>query len=90
MTGLTPDQIAFFQENGYLLVGRVLTDEELERLRARAEWIASGTAEHIPEQYRQVEPRIAQGELDAQSYALSLRKLSHLAWHDEAMLAHAA
>src|SRR5207248_2286904 len=62
---------------------------ELEELRARVEWIASGDAEHIPAHFRQVEPRVAQGDLAAESYALSLRKLSHLAWHDEVLLAHA-
>jgi ectoine hydroxylase-related dioxygenase (phytanoyl-CoA dioxygenase family) len=87
--GLTPEQVAFFEENGYLIVGRILTDDELERLRARADWIASGEAPHIPERYRQVEPRVAQGELTAEGYALSLRKMSHLAWYDEELLAHA-
>ncbi len=89
MAGLTPDQIAFFQENGYLLVGEVLTDEELEILRERAEWIASGEAAHIPRECLQVEPRIARGELTADNFILSLRKISHLAWHDDVMLAHA-
>src|SRR5262245_47540430 len=87
--GLTREQVAFFRRNGYLIVGRVVTDGELEELRERVEWIASGEAEHIPEHYRQVEPRVAQGELTAETYTLSLRKLSHLSWHDPVMLAHA-
>jgi phytanoyl-CoA hydroxylase len=87
--GLMPEQVAFFQTNGYLIVGSILTDEELERLRERAEWIASGEAEHVPEEFRQVEPRVARGELVADDAILSLRKLSHLAWYDAVMLAHA-
>src|SRR5262249_40923923 len=65
------------------------TEEELQTLRDRAEWIASGEAEHVPAEFRQVEPRVAQGEMAAADYILSLRKLSHLAWYDEVMLAHA-
>jgi phytanoyl-CoA hydroxylase len=87
--GLSPEQVAFFQENGYLILGRLFADEELERLRQRAEWIASGEAEHVPERYRQVEPRVTGGELQADDYVLSLRKISHMAWYDEVMLAHA-
>src|SRR3954468_22293322 len=86
---LSPEQITFFQENGYLILEKLFTEDELEALRRRAEWIASGEAEHVPEQYRQGEPRVAQGELAAEEYVLSLRKLSHLAWYDDRMLAHA-
>jgi phytanoyl-CoA hydroxylase len=86
---LTPEQVDFFQENGYLILPPLFTDEELDALRRRAEWIASGDAPHIPAECRQVEPGVAQGEQKAESYVLSLRKLSHLAWHDEGMLAHA-
>ena len=86
---LTPEQIAFFQENGYLILEKLFTEEGLDALRRRAEWIASGEATHVPEQYRQVEPRVAQGELAVEEYVLSLRKLSHMAWYDEVMLAHA-
>lgn len=86
---LTPEQVAFFKENGYLVLPRLFTDAELEALRQRAEWIASGEAAHIPAECRQVEPGVAQGEQTADSDILSLRKLSHLAWHDAEMLAHA-
>ena len=80
---LTPEQVAFFQENGYLILPRLFSEEELEALRRRAEWIASGEAPHVPEAFRQVEPQVAQQEQAADSYVLSLRKLSHLAWYDE-------
>jgi ectoine hydroxylase-related dioxygenase (phytanoyl-CoA dioxygenase family) len=86
---LTPRQVEFFQENGYLILGKLFAEEELDALRRRAEWIASGDATHVPEQYRQVEPLVAQGERAAEDYVLSLRKLSHLAWYDDVMLAHA-
>ncbi len=65
--GLTPEQVTFFDENGYLLLGKLFTEEELERLRERAEWIASGQAEHVPEQCLQVEPRVAEGELTVEA-----------------------
>src|SRR3989442_4471732 len=86
---LTPQQVVFFQENGYLILEKLFEEEELEALRRRAEWIASGDATHVREQYRQVEPLVAQGELAAEEYVLSLRKLSHMAWYDDQMLAHA-
>ena len=66
-----------------------MTDEELERLRARAEIIASGEASHVPDEVRQVEPKVAEGTAEAETYVLSLRKLSHMAWYDDVMLAHA-
>ncbi|MBM3459402.1 MAG: phytanoyl-CoA dioxygenase family protein, partial [Armatimonadetes bacterium] len=45
---LSEEQIRFFQEHGYLIVGRVLDDAEVAALRSHAEWIASGQADHIP------------------------------------------
>ena len=32
---LTDEQVSFFQENGFLSIPRITTDEEVERLRAR-------------------------------------------------------
>ncbi|HVF10804.1 MAG TPA: phytanoyl-CoA dioxygenase family protein, partial [Abditibacteriaceae bacterium] len=87
---LTVEQVPFFEEHGYLLVGKILTDEELETLRERADWIASAEdVPHIPPQYRQTEPRVARGVLDSDNAMLSLRKIWHLAWYDEVMAAHA-
>jgi phytanoyl-CoA hydroxylase len=87
--GLTADQVAFYHEHGYLIVGQVLTSDELEELRERSELIAAGEAAHVPESQRQVEPLVEKGELAAEDPVLSLRKLFHLAWHDDVMLAHA-
>jgi ectoine hydroxylase-related dioxygenase (phytanoyl-CoA dioxygenase family) len=87
---LTPAQVTFFEENGYLVVGKILTDQQLETLRARADWIASGEdVPHIPAQYRQTEPRVARGELVADNSMLALRKMWHLAWYDDVMATHA-
>ena len=87
---LTPEQVTFFEENGYLVVGKILDDQELETLRARADWIASGQdVPHIPPRYRQTEPRVALGEVAADNAMLSLRKMWHLAWYDEVMGSHA-
>jgi hypothetical protein len=65
---LTTEQIEFFRENGYLIVGQILTDDEVTALRERADWIASGQAPHVPVECRQVEPRVAQGELEQRRY----------------------
>jgi phytanoyl-CoA hydroxylase len=90
VVGLTAEQVAFFHENGYLIVGNVLAEMELEELRERSEQIAAGEAAHVPDSQRQVEPLVEKGELAAaEDPILSIRKLFHLAWHDDVMLAHA-
>jgi hypothetical protein len=30
---LSPEQVAFFQENGYLSIPRLMSDDEIERIR---------------------------------------------------------
>ena len=86
---LSEQQVNRFREDGFLIVEDLLDPAEVETLRKRAEWVASGQASHIPKENLQVEPRVAQGELGADTYADSLRKMNHLAFHDDTFQAHA-
>ncbi|OGG46772.1 MAG: hypothetical protein A3F84_12475 [Candidatus Handelsmanbacteria bacterium RIFCSPLOWO2_12_FULL_64_10] len=86
---LSEQQVKQFWEDGFLIVEGLLDQGEVETLRRRAEWVASGQASHIPKGNLQVEPRVAQGELQAETYADSLRKMSHLAFFDDTFQAHA-
>lgn len=48
---LTPDQLRFFEENGYLKLGRVLDDRQLAALRDGAELFWSGKNPRMSELY---------------------------------------
>lgn len=86
---LSERQVEQFSADGVLVVEDLLGAEEVEALGKRAEWVASGRAEHIGENLLQVEPRVKAGEVEADDYANSLRKMSHLAFYDEVFQAHA-
>lgn len=49
---LNEEQIAFFRENGYLNYGRVLTDEQLESLRAALDRVQRGESPASPDANR--------------------------------------
>ncbi len=50
---LTPEQISFFDENGYLILRNWITDSLLERLQAAgAAWIAMGTKQSDSDDFR--------------------------------------
>ena len=87
---LKDEQKQRFWENGYLVVRDLLTQEEVEALKARANLIASGEASHVPEEWIQVEPAIKRGEIQVDSKIESVRKLWNLVPHDDVMRAHAA
>jgi phytanoyl-CoA hydroxylase len=88
--GLTPAQVEQFHEQGFLILERVLEPDELEAMRRRAEEIASGALPEGSGIKRQVEPGIERGEQQAESYELSLRKMTGLALaHDPVFEAHA-
>ena len=78
-----------FGQDGVLVVPGLLDEAEIAVLRGRAEWVASGQAEHVAAARLQVEPRVARGEEHADNYADSLRKMSHIAFCDEVFAAHA-
>jgi len=86
---LTKEQVQQFWEDGFIIVENLLDEAEVAALRQRAEWVSSGEAAHVPKQLLQVEPQVAQGVTQAQTYADSLRKMSHLAFYDEVFAAHA-
>ena len=87
---LSEEQVRSYQLNGFVVVEDVLTDEEVATLAERADLIASGKADHIPEECIQLEPVFRTGELEVEDQVLSVRKLFLLNWHDDVMWAHAA
>jgi phytanoyl-CoA hydroxylase len=87
---LTPAQIEQFHETGFLIVEHLLTPDELEAMRARAEEIARGVLPEGSRIVRQVEPAIARGEAVAPTDEDSLRKMTGLALSgDPVFRAHA-
>jgi ectoine hydroxylase-related dioxygenase (phytanoyl-CoA dioxygenase family) len=88
--GLTRSQIAEFQENGFLIFESLLTSDELEAMRRRADEIARGELPEGSRIMRRVEPAVERGEVMAMSYEDSLRKMHSLALSgDEVFQAHA-
>ena len=84
---LSEEKIERFRADGFLVVKGLLDAGEVATLLERAEWVASGQADHVPSQRLQVEPEVAEGK--AATYADSLRKMSHIAFIDEVFEAHA-
>ncbi|MBI3971609.1 MAG: phytanoyl-CoA dioxygenase family protein [Chloroflexi bacterium] len=88
--GVTRAQIEQFHEQGFLIVENVLTPDEVEVMRARAEEIARGELPENSRIRRQVEPAVERGEQAADDYEASLRKMAGLALAgDEVFAAHA-
>jgi len=86
---LSREKVAQFQADGVLVVEGLLDADEVALLRQRAERIASGQAAHVPPERLQVEPGVVKGETRTDTHADSLRKMSHIAFHDEVFAAHA-
>ena len=86
---LSNEQVEQFWEDGFIIVENLLDPDEVVSLLGHAEWVASGKAAHIPEGQLQIEPRVRAGEAQAENYADSLRKMSHLAFYDEGFENHA-
>ena len=85
---LSAVQIAEFKQNGFIAVEDVLSTEEVAALAARADLIAAGEAEHVPETSVQLEPVFRKGERAVEDRVLSVRKLYNLAVYDPVMWAH--
>lgn len=85
---LSAAQIAEFKQNGFIAVEDVLSTEEVAALAARADLIAAGEAEHVPETSVQLEPVFRKGERAVEDRVLSVRKLYNLAVYDPVMWAH--
>ena len=86
---LSVQQVEQFNADGVLVVKNLLGKEDLEVLRQRAEWVASGRAQHVDPAHLQVEPQVQQGQARVDNYSDSLRKMSHIAFVDEVFQAHA-
>ena len=86
---LSKDQLNEYEANGFIIVEGLLDEEEVAVLRKRADLVTSGQLAHIPKEQLQVEPGVVAGEAQAESYAESLRKTSHLAFFDEVLEGHA-
>jgi ectoine hydroxylase-related dioxygenase (phytanoyl-CoA dioxygenase family) len=88
--GLTQAQVEEFRERGFLAIENILTDDELAAMRRRADEIAGGELPEHSRIKRQVEPSIQRGEMAADRYEDSLRKMTGLALGgDDAFVAHA-
>ena len=85
---LSADQVAEFEQNGFVAVEDVLSAEEVAALAARADLIAAGEAEHVPETSVQLEPVFRKGEREVENRVLSVRKLYNLAVYDPVMWEH--
>ena len=80
---LTAEQKTFFQENGYLPYGRVLTAEEVNALRQRCVDIAEGRMTHLPARYIQLEAAFRDKEAGEVSRLDTIRKMTHLGYFDD-------
>lgn len=89
MADLSQEQVKRFHRDGYLIVPELFDSEELEPLRRRIRALASAEITELVNASRQVEPRVEEGELTTDSYAASLRKMSHVAFEDPVFMAHA-
>lgn len=86
---ISQNQVKQFWEDGFLIVEDLLDEDEIAVLRQRSDWIASGEADHIANNLLQVEPEVAAGVEQTDTYAKSLRKMSHLAFYDPVFERHA-
>ncbi len=86
---LTEDQVNEFGLNGFLVVEDVLSADEVETVADRCDFIASGSAEHIPETGVQLEPEFREGRRPVTDQVMQVRKLYNTAAVDEVMWNHA-
>ncbi len=80
---LSDKQKMFFEENGYLSYGRVLSDEELVGLRQRSEDIIARDVDHVPERYIQLEGAFRETPDPNQDRLDQVRKMTHLCYFDD-------
>lgn len=85
---LSEAEVDRFAQDGILVVENLLTTSEIAVLRERIEWVISGES-HLGEDHLQMEPLVKSGDLEADNYGASLRKMSHLAFADEGFKSHA-
>ena len=79
---LTPEQLAAYHRDGYVVVEDLVSPEELEALRERQREYTHGGRD--PGQIDvQVEPRIQRGELSVEHPGDGIRKLTDMVNHDD-------
>ena len=88
MGSLSAVQIAEFKQNGFLVVEDVLSEGEVADIANRADLIAAGEAEHVPETSIQLEAVFRNRERAVENQVLSVRKLYNLAVYDPVMWQH--
>ena len=94
--GLNAEQVEQFHCDGYLVVKGLFETESLEPVRHRIRELTKIGAPDLDKAKRrlgmfnrQVEPRVESGELQADNYAGSLRKMTHIAFGEAVFLDHA-
>jgi phytanoyl-CoA hydroxylase len=93
--GLTTDQVAAYERDGFVAVPQLLSPEEVEALRRRTEAIILGEVAMPPEfeKYLQIEPSLAGQEPTGRERLNAVRKLWQLWKFDpvfEALIRHPA
>ena len=78
-----------FSSDGYIIVRNLLTQEEVEVIKWRADQIASGETKHVPEQGIELESPIEGEKRTGRSQVESVSNLSNLVPYDGIMRAHA-
>jgi ectoine hydroxylase-related dioxygenase (phytanoyl-CoA dioxygenase family) len=77
---LTPDQLAAYERDGYVVVEDLLSHEEVEALRQRLREYTHGGRSHDGV-IMQIEPRIQRGELSVEHPGDGIRKIDGLVEH---------
>ena len=86
---LSATQLSTFQRDGFLVIEDLLSADEIATLAERADLIAAGEADHVPESSVQLEPAYRSGERAIENQVLAVRKLLHVAVLDPVMWEHA-
>jgi phytanoyl-CoA hydroxylase len=80
---LTAEQKAYFKEHGYLAYGRVLSDEEVEKLRQRSFDIIEGRMNHVPPRFIQFEAKFRGVNDERVEKIDQVRKMTQLCYFDD-------
>ena len=82
VSGLTADQKAQFDEQGYFIIDEFLTLEEVDGVRNEIATIMDRYPD-VPEELVQIEPAVGRGEITPDRVELGVRKLFRMARHND-------
>ena len=82
VSGLTADQKAQFNEQGYFIIDAFLTQEEVDGVRNEITTIMDRYPD-VPEELVQIEPAVGRGEITPDRVELGVRKLFRMARHND-------